>query len=230
MSLADDIRTLMTGSLQSLDASHSYFSHTKVVWRLLEDVSLKGFKLAFLNPTTKVREDQDTLLRLKDRYVLGYLAPYTFQHFVSLFEAFVFDLLRLWLVAYPGSLSKRMLDFGTVLSAPDKASITLAVVDKELNELKYERVSDWFEYLEKIARLGCPRADEIERLAEIKATRDILVHNQGIANTIYVSKAGTHARYKDGETMEIPEPYHRQSWELIKKVIGDVSGAVLHKA
>ena len=169
------------------------------------------------------------LLRLRSQYESGYLTTYTFQDFVSIFEAFVFDLLRLWLTAYPGSLSKKLLEFGTVLNAPNKAAITFAVVDKELNELKYDRVSAWFEYLEKIARLGCPSAEEIERLAEIKATRDILIHNKGIANPIYVSKAGRYARYKDGETMDIPEPYHRESWELIKKVIGDVSNAVLSK-
>ena len=36
----------------------------------------------------------------------------------------------------PGSLSKKQIDFGTVLKVADRATIILAVVDKELNELK----------------------------------------------------------------------------------------------
>ncbi len=80
-----------------------------------------------------------------------------------------------------------------------------------------------------MTNLGCPTADEIEKLAEIKASRDILVHNNGIANATYVSKAGTRARYLDGEKLEIPEHYHRASWETINKAVRDVSTAAIGK-
>ena len=103
-------------------------------------------------------------------------------------------------------------------------------MDKELNELKYERVEDWFAYFEKLAKLGYPTADEVQRLAEIKAARDILVHNKGIVNAIYLSKAGNHARFKDGERLEVPEQYHRASWETIKQVVRELSNAAVKKA
>jgi hypothetical protein len=182
------------------------------------------------NYTTGTTVNEKTLLTLWQQYEPGYLASATFQHFVSLFEDFFFDLLRLWLAAYPGSLSKKQLEFGTVLKAPDKSSIVLSVVDKELNELKYERVADWFAYLERLAKLGCPTAAEIAKLAEIKATRDILVHNKGIVNATYLDKSGSLARVKEGENLELPGPYHRESWETIKKVVGDLSDAVSKKA
>jgi hypothetical protein len=153
----------------------------------------------------------------------------TFQHFVSLFEDFLFELLRYWLAAYPGSLSKKQIEVGAVLKALDKSAIVLAVVDRELNELKYERLADGFAHLERLTNLGCPTTTEIEKLAEIKASRDVLVHNNGIANATYVSKAGTRARYKDGEKLEISEHYHRASWETIRKVVRDVSAAAIGK-
>lgn len=103
-------------------------------------------------------------------------------------------------------------------------------MDKELDNLKYERVAEWFSYLNRLAKLGCPAVDEIEKLAEIKASRDILVHNKGITNATYLSKAGNQARYQEGEKMEIPEQYHRESWEIIRKVIRDVSEAAIKKA
>ena len=146
--------------------------------------------------------------------------------FVSLFEDFFFELLRFWLAAYPASLSKKQVEISAVLKAPDKSAIVLTVVDKELNELKYERLADWFASLERLTNLGCPTADEIEKLAEFKASRDILVHNNGVANATYVSKAGNWARYKNGERLEIPEQYHRASWETTNKVVRDVSAAI----
>ncbi len=163
-------------------------------------------------------------------YVAKQLAEATFQQFVSLFEGFVFDLLRLWLTAYPRNLIGKKVDFKAVLDATDKDAIILLMVDKELNEVLYERPTGWFAYLEERAKLGCPSIAEIERIAEAKASRDVLVHNRGIAGRSYLSKAGTLARYKDEERIEIPEPYHRDIWELFRKVVTDVSNAAIAKA
>jgi hypothetical protein len=67
-------------------------------------------------------------------------------------------------------------------------------------------------------------------MAEIKASRDILVHNNGVVNATYVGKAGRLARYQDGEKLEIPKQYHRESWEIIKKLVQDISAAAVTKA
>jgi hypothetical protein len=229
MALADEIESLRLQTLSALKESHDYYTYTKRAWRLLDEVVEEGRKFTFRNLATKTSLNEERLLGRLQLYVTDYLIPFTFQHFVLLFENFFFELLRHWLAAYPASLSKRQVEMGAVLKATDKSAIVLTVVDKELNELKYDRPADWFAYLERLTNLGCPTADEIEQLAEIKASRDILVHNNGIANATYVSKAGTRARYRDGEKMEIPEQYHRASWETINKVVQNVSAAAMGK-
>ncbi len=229
MALADDIQALTTRTLSALEVSHDYYTYTKRVWRLLQQVVKEGRKFTFRNLATGTKVDEQALLGRVQLYVTDYLTSSTFQHFVALFEDFFFALLRCWLAAYPGSLSKKQVEMGAVLKAPDKSALILTVVDRELNELKYERLADWFSYLERLTGLGCPTADEIGILAEIKASRDILVHNNGIANATYVSKAGIRARYRDGEKLEIPEQYHRASWEAINKVVRDVSAAAIGK-
>ena len=230
MALADDIQALTSRTLSTLEASHDYYTYTKRVWRLLQQIVKEGRKFTFRNLTTGTRVDEQVLLGRAQLYVTDYLISSTFQAFVSLFEDFFFELLRFWLAAYPASLSKKQVEVSAVLQAPDKSAIVLRVVDKELNELKYERLADWFAYLERLTKLGCPTDDEIEKLAEIKASRDILVHNNGITNATYVSKAGTWARYQDGEKLEIPEQYHRATWETINKVVRDVAAAAVAKA
>lgn len=182
MPLADDLRSLLSRSQTALNESHDYFTYTKRVWRLLQEDIRKGRKVTFRNPPTKTSMDEQALLRSAEPYLAGYLTSASFQHFVALFEDFFFDLLRLWLAAYPASLSKKQLELGTVLKAVDKDEIVRAVVDKELNDLKYARLADWFAYLDSLVKLGCPSADEIERLAEIKASRDILMHI-GVSST-----------------------------------------------
>ena len=78
--------------------------------------------------------------------------------------------------------------------------------------------------------LGVPTRDEIEKFAEAKASRDVLVHNRGIANKIYESKAGALARYKAEERIEIPGDYHKDRWQLIRKMVTDISDAAIAKA
>jgi hypothetical protein len=86
-----------------------------------------------------------------------------------------------------------------------------------------------FLYLEKLAQLGSPTREQIERLAEIKASRDCLVHNQGIANTTYVSKSLGQARFAAGEAIELPEHYHRGVWQFIRTVVNDICAEALAK-
>jgi len=102
-------------------------------------------------------------------------------------------------------------------------------LNKELNEILYERPTGWFKYLEDKAKLGCPTPDEIDRIAEAKASRDVLVHNRGVASKIYESKAGALARHKDGQRMDISEQYHREIWELLRKVVTDMADAAIAK-
>ena len=77
------------------------------------------------------------------------------------------------------------------------------------------------------SRLAMDRA--AGKIAEAKASRDVLVHNRGVASKTYESKAGKLARYKDGQRIDIPEYYHRQTWELLRKVVMDISNAAIAK-
>ena len=229
MALAEDIQGLADQTLTALDNAHDYFTHTKRAWGLIRQVVNEGREFTFINRQTGTRVDERAAVERSSRYLKENLTSSTLQNFVSIFEDFFFDILRLWLVTYPGSLSKKQLEFGTVVNAPDIATVVLAVVERELNEVKYERVADWFGYLERIAKLGVPAAEEIDRLAEIKAARDILVHNKGIVNATYLTKAGKQARFGVGQKVEIDAPYHLSSWESIKKLVSDLSTAMIAK-
>jgi hypothetical protein len=229
MALADTVRALRDRVLGDLDAAHDYYVDTKTAWRIVYKVVQAGNRFTNRNQTTGTMTSQADLVGKARRYVAEQLAEATFQQFIAIFENFFFDLLRLWLTAYPQSLSGRKVDFKAVLDAPDKDAITLLVVNKELNEVLYERPAAWFAYLEQKAKLGCPTPDEIDRIAEAKASRDVLAHNRGIAGKAYESKAGQHARYNDGQRIDVPEHYHREAWELIRKVVAELSDAAIAK-
>jgi hypothetical protein len=230
MALSDDIRALRDEALTDLATAHDYYTDTKMAWRIVHKLIETGRTFTIRNMATGTVTTQAALAVKARGYVTEQLVEATFQQFISIFENFYFDLLRLWLTAYPQSLGKRMVDLKTVLELPDKDAITTLVVRKELNEVLYDRPTEWFAYLEDKAKLSCPNADEIARIAEAKASRDVLVHNKGMANKAYELKAGNLARFHDGDRISIPEYYHREIWSLIRKVVADVSNAAIAKA
>lgn len=227
MALADDIRTLRDRALSDLDAAHDYFTDTRVAWQVVLEAIDAGQTFSIQSRATGSRTTHVDLAARVQGYVAVQLAEATFQQFIAIFESFFFDLLRRWLMEYPKSLGAKKLDFQAVLDAPDKDAITLHVVNRELNEVLYDRPAGWFQYLESKVGLRCPTPDEIERLAEAKATRDVLVHNRGVATKTYESKAGRFARHTNGQRIDMPEPYHRETWDLIRKIVADVSNAAI---
>jgi hypothetical protein len=46
-----------------------------------------------------------------------------------------------------------------------------------------------------------------------------------VVNAIYLGKSGRRARYQQGEPLEIPDAYFRESWGLLQKVVRDLAGA-----
>jgi len=231
--LADQIEKLADNTLKDLRSGHDYSVHTKAAWRLVKRIVDQGYQLRLRNQDTGTTVNAIDLAGLSQRYVTVYLAESIFGHFVSLFEDFIFGLLRLWLLAYPAGIpnkEQKRIPLAMILDAPDKEAILRNIVDRELDELKYRRPAFWFQYLDDRVHLGCPSSDQIEQLAEIKATRDVLVHNSGIVNESYQGKSGSYARYSIQQRLEVPEPYLRQSWSLIRDLVQDMAASARAKA
>ena len=230
MSLVTHLEQLRDRALTDLDAAHDYYSDTKIAWVIVARAIAAGQTFSIRNRATNSVTTQAELAGKYRGYVRGQLAEATFQQFVSIFESYLVDLLRLWLTAYPNSLGGKTVNFRAVLEAADKDAVTAFVVGEELNHVSYKKPADWFAYLNDKVDLGCPSDAEIARIVEAKATRDLLVHNRGIANPTYVGKAGPSARWAIGDRVKILEPYHRETWELFRDVVTAMSAAALAKA
>jgi hypothetical protein len=232
MALREDIEAVRDRALAGLNEAHDYFTYTKGAWRTLQvAVQRDGLKFSLRNFSTNSTINEQDLLGRAPRYVAQELASSTLQQFVSIFENFLSDSLRLWLLAYPQFLSKRQLSGKDIFSLPDKTAIVDALVEKELKDVFYDRPANWFHYLNDHVDTGAPVDADAEQFAEIKATRDVLVHGQGIANAYYyVDKAGTVARAQQGQPLDVPEPYHQKSWELICKLVHEIGTGMAAKA
>lgn len=231
MGLRADIEAIRDRALSALNDAHDYFTYTKGAWRALQLVVQRdGFKFTLRNLSTNSTASEQDLLSRAQRYVAEDLASATLQQFVSIFESFLYDALRSWLLAHPKSLASRQLSGKDILALPDKDAIVDALVEKELKDVFYDRPANWFQYLNNRVVTGTPNAVDEALFAEVKATRDVLVHGQGVANAYYADKAGAAARAQPGQPLDVPEPYHQASWELICRLVRDLGTGMASKA
>jgi hypothetical protein len=229
MPVTDDLRAIADRANQDLDAVHDFFEHSKIVWQSFQILVDEGHTLNANNSATGTTINQTDLLARAPHYMRTYLVTFTFRQFVSVLEGFLFAFLQRVFEHNPWQFARSQLDFEAVSKATNREEIISSVVQRQLNELKYDQLREWFVALNKATNLGCPSDDEIEALAEVKAARDILEHNAGLVNEIYLRKAGKKARYAPGAQIEIDDFYHLASWQLIKKTIADLTSAALVK-
>jgi len=173
MAVEDDLRAIGERANRDLDAVHDFFEHSTTVWDSFQKLVAAGHRVVSQNHATGTTVDQGGLIALAPRYTREYLAHFTFRHFVSTFEGFLFNFLSRLLLHNPYQFARCQLDFEVVLNARDREEVIGGVILKQLNELKYENLREWFAALNKAVKLPCPSEDEISTLAEVKATRDI---------------------------------------------------------
>ena len=230
MSLADSIRALRDQTLAELNAAFDYYYHSELAWGLAGRELAANPGQPHHNPATGTTVSGSQLIALAVDYTGKQLLEATFQQFLSVFEVFVGDLLRLWLTAHPRAIGAKTVELKDALDAGDLPTLVSRLVDHEVAEVTYKSPRTVFQYIERRIGLPLPTAVEIDRLAEAKATRDVLVHNRGAVDAGYRLKAGALARFTVGQRIDIPKPYHRAAWELVAKLVADIADAAVAKA
>jgi hypothetical protein len=134
---------------------------------------------------------------------------------VTIVETMIGDVFRAVVLRYPQKLGgKRNILIQTVLESTSLEEVHLRATDALLNELGYKSPGDFSESFNQILGVNLLECPAFHRYMEIKATRDIFVHNRGIANDVYMRKAATHARVKAGMGLPADIQYFLESYEF----------------
>lgn len=221
MALAEDIANLRESTIADLVAA----------WQIVQRAIDADWAFAIENDITGTTVPRGEVIPRARQYIERELPESTFQQFLAIFESFPVDFLRLWLFAYPrGITSRKSVDFQVIVDAPDRDIVLREIIDLEIRDLTYKRPADWFAFIESRVHLVCPSPEDIEEFAEAKAMRDLLARNRGVVNRLYFLKAGARARFVEGERVEIAEPYHRQVWNLCRRLVADIATAAVARA
>lgn len=173
-----------------------------------------------------MRTDQE-LKELYDRFISRELMANLLVASVSKFESFLFGVLYVVMTKYPKKLSlslkgveaPKAVPLEVLLEATDLQTALDQVIRTRLHGVSYASPKEYLEFFSKTT--GVPIDDEaFPRYVEVKATRDLLVHADGIVNDLYLAKADTHARGKAGVLIPIGIKYFEHALATMKRVAG----------
>lgn len=138
---------------------------------------------------------------------------------VTLVETMFCDVVRAVVVRYPHKLgAKRNLSIQAVLESTTLEEVHLRATDALLNELAYKSPAEFAESVQPLISVNLLECPAFHRYVEVKATRDIFIHNRGIANDVYVRKAGSHSRVKAGMALPADTQYFLESYECCLQI------------
>jgi len=176
------------------------------------------------------RRKDDELRGIYDRYVGHSLYATFLVNGVAMFECFLSDILTYALHEYPKSITLKIHDVAAcdtipvdiLLDATDRDSAFAEIIRRRVESVMFSRPQAYIRYISEIC--GVDFSDEVFACYyEIKATRDLLVHNDSKINAVYLSKAGTKARGQIGDPVPINGFYFRHCVAVLSRISGIVS-------
>lgn len=113
----------------------------------------------------------------------------------------------------------RKYDVVDIVDASSKNEIIDQIIQKNIATLFYSSPQKQREYFQTALGINLPN-EYWDKWFEYKATRDIIVHNSGKINKVYLTKAGDLARGVVGQTITIEDQYFAASISTMKSIIG----------
>jgi len=127
-----------------------------------------------------------------------------------------------------GKKTDKNVALGLIIKSATIDEVLDAVIQKQLLAAFYGPPERYFDYVESVLSIKIEKKLKAS-FAEIKAARDLIVHNSGIVNEVYVSKAGTQARGSVGERLKINATYFKDSVHTMKQLTHSVYSKTMDK-
>jgi hypothetical protein len=130
-------------------------------------------------------------------------------YLVALYDAYVGDVFFAVLMDRPDMLksSKRSLTFEKAIELESRDDLISFLARRELDDVSYKSVADQVSYYS--TRFGIAVEDsgvDLDALIEVRARRNLLVHNNGVVNDTYLAATARHG-VKRGEILDVPRDY-----------------------
>ena len=225
----NDIHIFVNQSLPLLNEAKEPFEQSK-------NTKDRRYYVPSVKRTKFAKRTDHELRNIYERFTEHGLYETFIVSVVSKFEAFLFEVMKEILIQYPHQIGTSIpglrptKDISTeiLFNASDLSAAINDLIDQHINKVFYSSPAVQFSYLAEIAGIDL-NDDAFEKYYELKATRDLLVHNVGVANEQYIRKSGSKSRAKSGEPVVIDRDYFDNSVALVKRLSGIIKRDVGNK-
>lgn len=185
--------------------------------------------------TARIRRNPAQMREMLERLVEQGERSKSLLMAISITEDFILNSLKLVLRAHPDRINR-----GIKGGEAETAVKLEEVLTKGRDEILEERVqsrllralhaspAEYIKYLVAVLELKL-NPDAISRFIEAKATRDIIIHANGIANEKYFEKAGELRRADRGQQLSIEQAYFDTCIASMKTLIVGIHGSMHEK-
>jgi len=132
----------------------------------------------------------------------------SFINLMALFDAYLSDIFETVAKSKPEILrSKKQLTYEKVLEFSKIEDLVNYLAKRELNELSYKSIKDQLDYYRDRFGLNISACGvSVETLTELRARRNLFVHNNGVVNHIYLDLV-PNAPYASGDLISVDSEY-----------------------
>jgi hypothetical protein len=130
----------------------------------------------------------------------------------GILETFLTDVSVEFLVCFPGEMTRKEFALEMLARKGSISGVLRESAEREINDLSYKtfpemlaRLQDIFHFKERL------KESLLVELNEVKCTRDVYVHGKGIANHLYLRKAGESARVDLDRKLSLGDVYLRNA-------------------
>lgn len=197
---------------------------------------LENTPLSFPVPKTK-RPSKDRIIKINTRRTRKIIEQIrtkeiynaSFVYIISIVEDFLSQVIRLMLqtdnekikVTIPGINFRTDYSIIDIVDSDSKEQILEDIINSRVVSIMYKQPKKQSEYFAKA--LGIKLDQEYwDAWFEMKATRDLIIHNSNEINGTYINKTGELARGTVGESITIDDAYFRNSISYMKSIIGKI--------
>ena len=180
--------------------------------------------------TIQITRDHKKILRLLEDTINYDLNEQSLVTGITITENYLFDTLLQIINWYPQKLlvGDMKFDVSMVIESYDLDELISRIVEKRIYSVFYDSPVKYLNHIEQTLNISIP--EEIKKsYAEIKATRDLIVHNDGVINELYIRKTGKEARSKIGDKIWVSAEYFDGSITCMKKLVALIFEQILEK-
>ena len=175
--------------------------------------------------TVLSRDSAEIFRLLENAYVSG-IYEQAIIAAVALTEDYLQTTLKTVLRWFPQKLKQNVagenvlknIGIDMILEAKSKKQLVSRLINKQMQGIFYGAPTRYFEYIEAVLNIKLS-TDLKNQFVEIKATRDVVVHNSGKANETYLEKAGKLARAANREKLPVTAEYFTSAIAGLKKLV-----------